>query len=291
MITPLTSPDRSPGFIARDEAGIPQGLITYSIENRECEIESFLPAEDGWGLELVKAVRIAADQASCWRLWTVIGRAHIQAIGLFQKAGFQMAALRRGNKVEFEHILRELPPPPEAPPFPLRLSRRTVYESDWISLHLDRVVFPDGKLIPEYHMVHTRNAVAVLVENEAGELLFEHSYRYATGRMEWEIPAGGIEEGEEILETARREVFEETGCVTHDHCLIYAYNPANGNIDTRFYIVACRAGIVQGGIDRGEIESFRWMSRAEIEALIRQGELQDGFTLSAVLLNWWMKEK
>ncbi len=137
-------------------------------------------------------------------------------------------------------------------------------------------------------MLHTKDAVAVLVENEAGELLFEHVYRYATNRMEWEIPAGGIEKDEDILETARREVYEETGFETHAHKLIYAYNPANGSSDTRFSLVACKVGDQKSGIDIGEIRAVRWMKRMDIENLIHQGELQDGFTLSGVLYWWWL---
>ena len=138
--------------------------------------------------------------------------------------------------------------------------------------------------------MHTRNAVAVLVENETGELLFEHVYRYATNRMEWEIPAGGVEDGEDILDTARREVNEETGYETHAHRLVYTFNPANGSSDTRFFLVACRAGERTQGIDPGEIQSTRWLQPPQIEELILRGELQDGFTLASVLLWWWLKQ-
>jgi len=181
--------------------------------------------------------------------------------------------------------------PSQPPAFPQRLARRTVYESEWVTLYLDRVIFPDGRLIPEYHLVHTKHAVAALVENPAGELLFERTFRYATDRLEWEIPAGAIEAGEDILDTAQREVLEETGYDTTDHRLIYLYNPCNGNTNTRFHLVACQVGVQVKGIDPGEIHSIRWMKRADIEDLIRQGELQDGFTLSAVLLWFWILDQ
>jgi 8-oxo-dGTP pyrophosphatase MutT (NUDIX family)/GNAT superfamily N-acetyltransferase len=305
-------PTAYPGFIAKDKQGLPQGLVTYRIEAEECEILSLDSLSGGYGIGLVNAVKRAAQEAGCWRLWLITTNNNLSAIGFYQKIGFQMAAVHRNalavsrrlkpsipltgveglpirDEIEFEMILIEPAPPAEPPSFPLRLSRRTVYESEWVGLYLDRVVFPDGRLIPEYHMLHTKDAAAVLVENDLGELLFEHVYRYATNRLEWEIPAGGIEQGEEILETARREVYEETGFETHAHRLVYTYNPANGNIDTRFYLVACQVGERKTGIDLGEIRAARWMKRSEIEALIRQGELQDGFTLSAVLLWWWLE--
>jgi ADP-ribose pyrophosphatase len=304
-------PTAYPGFIAKDRGGLPQGLVTYRIEAGECEILSLDSLSGGYGIGLVKTVKLAALEAGCWRLWLITTNDNLSAMRFYQKVGFQMAAVHRNalavsrqlkpslpligedglplrDEVEFEMILRELAPPAEPPGFPLRLSRRTVYESEWVRLYLDRVVFPDGRLIPEYHMLHTRDAVAVLVENESGELLFEHVYRYATNRMEWEIPAGGIENGENLLETARREVYEETGFETHAHRLVYTFNPTNGSTDTRFFLVACQVGERKTGIDRGEIQAVRWMKRMDIENLIHQGEIQDGFTLTGMLLWWWL---
>ena len=173
------------------------------------------------------------------------------------------------------------------PDFPTRLARRVVYESAWVNLYLDKVLFPDGRIIEDYHLVDSpKQAVGVLVSNEAGELLLEHVYRYPTGRMEWEIPAGAIELGEDILVAAQRETYEETGYETHDHRLLYTFNPANGNTIYVFFIASCRAGECTGKIDVGEIKAFRWMKRTEIEDMIRQRVLQDGFTLAAVLF-WW----
>jgi ADP-ribose pyrophosphatase len=309
----LSDPSEYPGFVLCNEQGTPQALATYRIENGECELLSLAPLPAGGEFSLVETVRRAALERGCWRLWLVVSNDNTPALRYYQQAGFRLSAVHRGalehartlkpslpltgvdglpvhDEVELEIILRELPPPNQPPAFPLRLSRRTVYESEWVGLYLDRVVFPDGRLIPEYHLLHTRNAVAVLVENESSELLFEHVYRYATNRMEWEIPAGGVEDGEDILDSARREVQEETGFETHAHHLIYTFNPANGSIDTRFFIVACQVGERTAGIDPGEIQSTRWLKRVEIEELILRGELQDGFTLTAVLLWWWLKQ-
>lgn len=309
----LLDPSEYPGFIQRDGNSAPQALASYRIENGECQILCLLPLPACGEFSLVEAVRKAAIEGGCWRLWVAVSNDNTFAIRYYQHAGFRLSAINRGalerarllkptlpltgvdglplcDEIEMEVVLRELPPPTQPPVFPLRLSRRTVYESDWVGLYLDRVVFPDGRLIPEYHLVHTRNAVAALVENGSGDLLFEHVYRYATNRMEWEIPAGGVEDGEEVLDTARREVLEETGYETHAHQLVYTFNPANGSIDTRFFLVACQAGERKAGIDPGEIQATRWLKRSEIADLISRRELQDGFTLAAVLLWWWLKQ-
>ncbi len=40
--------------------------------------------------------------------------------------------------------------------------------------------------------------------------------RYTVGRLEWEIPAGRVEDGESKEDAARREAMEETGCTLKD---------------------------------------------------------------------------
>jgi 8-oxo-dGTP pyrophosphatase MutT (NUDIX family) len=140
-------------------------------------------------------------------------------------------------------------PPPEPPPppeFPQRLARRVLYTCPWLTLYQDEVRLPDGRLLPEYHVVQFQDGVGVLVENDLGELLFEHTYRYATQRLEWAIPAGGIDAGEDPLSAARREVYEETGIETSAHRLLYSYHPNNGASSQTFFLAHCKAGAQTG---------------------------------------------
>ena len=51
------------------------------------------------------------------------------------------------------------------------------------------------------------------------------AYRYTTDSIEWEIPAGGIES---VLETARREVIEETGYEPTGLQMFYTFYPFIG---------------------------------------------------------------
>jgi ADP-ribose pyrophosphatase len=168
---------------------------------------------------------------------------------------------------------------------PKRLSRTVIYENPWVNLYVDRVQFPDGRIIEQHHLLDfEKEAVAVLVENAHGQILLVHVYRYTTDTIEWEIPAGVVESDESILEAARREVLEESGYDTTDHKLVYTYYPMNGISNKVFHIAHCRIRGKVSDFDRNEVKEVKWVSSQEIETLIRDRIVRDGFSLPALLL-------
>lgn len=165
-----------------------------------------------------------------------------------------------------------------------RLARRVIYTSRWVNLFVDKVQFPDGHIIEEHHLLDfDQQAVAAIVENERGEILFVRVCRYTTGRCEWELPAGRMEDGEDPLQGARRETLEESGFETHSHRLIYSYYPLDGIANVVFHVVACQPGRELGKLDPNETSGVCWLSRAEIKAMIQAQELHDGLTLTGLL--------
>jgi ADP-ribose pyrophosphatase len=171
---------------------------------------------------------------------------------------------------------------------PKRLGRTTIYESSWVNLYVDRVQFPNGYIIDRHHLLDfDHEAVMALVENDLGQLLFVRVCRYPTLGSEWELPAGSIEAGESPLQAARREVLEEGGYTTTAHQLIYSYYPMNGIANQVYHIVHCQALELSGLIDANEISDVRWLDRIEIERMIAERALADGYTLTALLL--WLR--
>ncbi len=168
---------------------------------------------------------------------------------------------------------------------PERLGRSVIHESPWVNVYLDKIQLANGRVIEDYHILDfPYAAVTMIAENEKGEVVFSLISRYATGTTEWELPAGRVESGENALDAAQREVLEETGYTSTDHRLIYSYFPMNGNANMKFHVVLCKAGERVQDFDREEVSDVRWFTRDEIQRMLRDKVITDGFTLTALLL-------
>ena len=74
----------------------PIGLLTYRIEGLDCEIATIDSTVEGAGVgtALINAVRKIAKAKGCKRLWLITTNDNLNALGFYQKRGFQIIAVR-----------------------------------------------------------------------------------------------------------------------------------------------------------------------------------------------------
>jgi len=102
--------ERLPGFIALDD-NQPIGLITYNIEEKDCEIVSLDSIESGKGIgsALIKEVVDFAIHENCRRVWLITTNDNTGALRFYQKIGFNLVALHR-DAIEKSRMLKpEIP--------------------------------------------------------------------------------------------------------------------------------------------------------------------------------------
>jgi len=168
------------------------------------------------------------------------------------------------------------------------VAETTEHFSNWlVSVRTDAVVMPDGQQAERTVITHL-GAVAILAVDDQDRVLMIRQYRHPVGRELWEIPAGLRDvTGEALVDTARRELLEETGYAARDwHVLLDSYS-SPGIITERMRIFLAR-GLAPAESDyqrHGEEKYLRtaWVPLAEAAAAALAGKLHNGAAVQGVL--------
>jgi len=91
-----------------------------------------------------------------------------------------------------------------------KLSSQQIYRGRAVNLHLDTVEKPSGRKATREVVEHS-DCVAVIVLDDRDNVLLVRQFRYPVGKFLLEVPAGGIDAGEEPVDCVRRELQEEIG--------------------------------------------------------------------------------
>ena len=168
------------------------------------------------------------------------------------------------------------------------ISSRLIHDGRVVHLSVDRVRFPDGKE-GELELIRHRGASAVvpLLGDPQGpdpEVVLVHQYRYAAGGFVYEIPAGLPHDGEDWESCARRELEEETGYTGETFTSLTHFFTTPGFTNEVIHLFLA-TGLAEGRIQRDEDEYIEVVKLpfSTVRAMIREGEIRDGKTLTGLL--------
>ena len=145
-----------------------------------------------------------------------------------------------------------------------------------------QIQLPNG-MEREKVIVHPGSAVAILpVNGDRCKLL--RQYRYAVGQYIYEAPAGTMEEGEDPMETAHRELIEETGfraATIVPKGFIYT---TPGFTDERIFLYLAHdlSPSDEYGKDEDEVIEVVDVALQDIPGMIRDGTICDAKTICLV---------
>lgn len=161
-----------------------------------------------------------------------------------------------------------------------------VFDDPSIIILRDLVEFPGGHrngYIRIYNRAHLEDGAAgvVVLPVKEDKLLLIRHYRHATRSWHWEIPRGFGQAGVPAETQALHEVKEEIeGEVETLLSLGILYNNTGLEGNPIHLFLARLAALGQMEAEEA-IQAYRWVSVAELEQMIAEAEITDGFTLAA----------
>ncbi len=161
---------------------------------------------------------------------------------------------------------------------------QSLYDSRWVSLELVDVEPTHGARYEHHVVIVPYAAVCVVVQHPQKGVLLLYRHRFITDTAGFELPAGGIDEGESVLEAAAREVREETGWAVDHREHMMTLNASDGVSTQKFHFVYARAShVVEEPSDAYESDQLYWVSIDDISTLIRSGKIPGCPTMTGLL--------
>jgi ADP-ribose pyrophosphatase len=166
-----------------------------------------------------------------------------------------------------------------------------VYDGALLKVRRDQVRLPDGSPGVREYIRHP-GAVAIVALFEDGSVLLERQFRYPHRREFIEIPAGKLEPGEPHLDTAKRELAEETGYVAAEWRHLGVIHTAIAYTDEAIHLyLAGSLTLTQRKLDQGEFLECLSAPFGEALRMIRDGGITDAKSVAALLwVDRWCRE-
>jgi len=126
--------------------------------------------------------------------------------------------------------------------------------------------------------------VVILAFLDNGNLLFERQFRYPLRRVFLELPAGKIDHGEATIDTARRELLEETGYTAREWEYLGVMHPCIGYSDERIEVFSARGLHLAGEkqLDHNEFLEVVELSPEAARQGVWNGQITDAKTITAL---------
>jgi ADP-ribose diphosphatase len=167
---------------------------------------------------------------------------------------------------------------------PTLLSSRRVFDGHLYKVRVDQVRLPSGRET-EREVIEHPGAVAILAITEDQQIILVRQYRYAVDGSLLEIPAGTREPNESPVQTAARELIEETGYRATEIQELRTYYSSAGYSDERITLIlatGCKQTTIQLAPD--EVDEVTLVPVSEAPSLLDPGpnQARDAKTLIAL---------
>ncbi len=163
------------------------------------------------------------------------------------------------------------------------ISSQMIFSGQILKLHIDTVSGPDGVKKTREIVDHSEAIVAVPVDSK-GNILLVEQFRLAAGKTLLELPAGGIETGEDVEEAVRRELQEEIGYCPKTLMRMTGFYSAPG-FSNEFLHLYLAKDLVPARLTAEDTDEIKVIltPASKISELITSGNICDAKTIAGLL--------
>jgi 8-oxo-dGTP pyrophosphatase MutT (NUDIX family) len=164
------------------------------------------------------------------------------------------------------------------------LGQREIYNNNWIQVTEYNVLNPSGgKGI--YGKVHFKNyALGIIPLDEELNTYLVGQYRYVLNQYSWEIPEGGGPSGIDILDSAKRELKEETGLVAREWTKLLDLHLSNSVSDEYGSIFLARElQQEEAAPEETEVLVVKKVPFDEAYRMVEEGIITDSLSVAAIM--------
>lgn len=167
------------------------------------------------------------------------------------------------------------------------IKRKNAYSSKFVNIYEDKVELPNGETINDYTVVEKPNIVMIVATDNENNILILNEYKYGANEFLLTLPAGHKKENEKPIETAKRELLEETGFITNEFeevGILYDYPTKDLH---KVFIVRARNVLNKKIIrhEKTEFINYRLISIDELKKQIKKKEWKTSSALAAITLS------
>ncbi|MEQ8909881.1 MAG: NUDIX hydrolase [Vicingaceae bacterium] len=164
------------------------------------------------------------------------------------------------------------------------LKRKVIYENAWIKVEDHKVLTP-AKKEGVYGTVHFKNlAIGIIPLTENRETFLVGQYRYPIDQYSWEIPEGGGQLDTPPLESAKRELKEETGLVAQKWTELIHIHTSN-SVSDELGIIFLATELQQFEAEPEDLEdlTIKKLPFDQVFEMVLEGEITDSLTVAGIL--------